>query len=230
VPSLAPDWTRLLEVLAVATMTVGNVAALTQSNIKRMLAYSSIAHAGYVLIGVVTGTDRGLSAAIFYLAVYAFMQLGAFGVVVLLRRSDGTGDELKDLSGLHRRQPFVAFAMLIFMLSLGGTPPTAGFMGKLRLFASAIDGGHVPLAVIGVLNSVVSLYYYVRVAMFMYVRDEGPGSAPLFTPLAGATVALALAATLALGVYPTLLIEAADASARALLSGGGREAVSRVFP
>ena len=101
-----------------------------------MLAYSSIAQAGYVLIGVVAGTTRGVSAALFYLAVYALMQLGAFAVVVLLRRADVIGDELKDLSGLYRRQPFAAFAMLLFMLSLGGTPPTAGFIGKFRLFGA----------------------------------------------------------------------------------------------
>ena len=175
-PTLAADWSLLFEVLAIVTMTVGNIAAMTQSNIKRMLAYSSIAHAGYVLIGVVAGTTRGVSASLFYLAVYALMQLGAFAVVILLRRSDVIGDELKDLSGLYRRQPSAAFAMLLFMLSLGGTPPTAGFMGKFRLFAAAIDAGYVWLAVMGVLNSVLSLYYYLRIVVFMYLRTETAGS------------------------------------------------------
>ncbi len=215
-PSLVADWSLLFEVLAIVTMTAGNIAALTQSNIKRMLAYSSIAQAGYVLIGVVAGTTRGVSAAMFYLAVYALMQLGAFAVVILLRRGDVIGDELKDLSGLYRRQPFAAFAMLLFMLSLGGTPPTAGFMGKFRLFAAAIDSGYIWLAVAGVLNSVLSIYYYLRIVMFMYLKSETAGSEPELSPLLGVTLVVAVAGTLVLGVYPTLLIDAADASARVL--------------
>jgi len=214
-PHLA-DWSLLFEVLAFVTMTAGNVAALTQSNIKRMLAYSSIAQGGYVLIGVVAGTTRGVSAALFYLAAYALMQLGAFAVVVLLRRSDAIGDELKDLSGLYRRQPFAAFAMLLFMLSLGGTPPTAGFIGKFRLFGAAIESGHVWLAVIGVLNSVVSLYYYLRIVIFMYQKAETSGSEPVLSPLLALTLTIAAVGTVALGVYPGRLIDAADASARAL--------------
>ena len=170
-PAMSADWRLLFEALAIVTMTVGNVAALTQSNIKRMLAYSSIAHAGYILIGVVAGTTRGVSAILIYLFVYAFMQLGAFTVIVLLRRRDVVGDELRDFSGLSFRQPAAAFAMLLFMLSLGGIPPTAGFMGKLWLFGAAIDSGYVWLAVIGVLNSAISLYYYIRVVVFMYLEE-----------------------------------------------------------
>src|SRR5688500_7363548 len=123
-PALQADWKVLFEVLAIVTMTVGNVAALTQTNLKRMLAYSSIAHAGYVLIGVVAATPRGVSAALIYLLIYTFMQIGAFAVIVMMRRRDVVGDELKDLSGLHLRSPMAAFAMLLFMLSLGGIPPT----------------------------------------------------------------------------------------------------------
>ncbi len=144
------------------------------------------------------------------------MQLGAFAVVILLRRADAIGDELKDLSGLSGRHPVAAFAMLLFLLSLGGTPPTAGFMGKFRLFAAAIDSGHVALAVIGVLNSVLSLYYYLRIVMFMYQRGEVSGSEPRFTPLLAFAVLVAAVGTLAFGVYPALLIEAADVSASAL--------------
>ncbi len=215
-PGLAADWESLLGVIAVLTMTTGNLAALTQSNIKRMLAYSSIAHAGYVLIGLVAGTERGIAAVLFYLPAYALMQLGAFAVVVLLRRADTIGDELKDLAGLHQRQPFAAFAMLLFLLALGGTPPTAGFMGKFRLFAAAIDSGHVWLAVAGVLNSVVSLYYYLRIVMFMYQRTDAPASAPALSPLLAGTIGVAAFGTVAAGVYPALLIDAADVSARAL--------------
>src|SRR5438105_4567839 len=122
-PSMSGDWRLLFEALAIVTMTVGNLAAITQTNIKRMLAYSSIAQAGYVLIGVVAGTARGVTAMLIYLLVYSFMQLGAFMIIVMMRREDVAGDELKDFSGLHVRHPFAAFAMLLFMLSLGGIPP-----------------------------------------------------------------------------------------------------------
>jgi NADH-quinone oxidoreductase subunit N len=210
------DWQFFFEMLAIVTMTVGNVAALTQSNIKRMLAYSSIAQAGYVLIGVVAGTSRGVSATLIYLAVYSLMQMGAFAVIVLLRRQDTVGDELKDFNGLYFRRPGAAVAMLIFMLSLGGIPPTAGFMGKLWLFGAAIEAGYVGLAVIGVLNSAVSLYYYIRVVVYMFLRNEPAGSEPRLTPALTATIALTVAGTLLLGVYPRPIFEFAEASARAL--------------
>ena len=212
-PSMKPEWRVLFEGLAIVTMTVGNLAALTQSNLKRMLAYSSIAHAGYVLIGVVAGTPRGVAAMLIYVLVYAFMQLGAFTVIVLMRRQDVVGDELKDFSGLHVRHPFAAFAMLMFMLSLGGIPPTAGFMGKFWLFGAAIDAGYVWLAVIGVLNSAISLYYYIRIVVFMYVKKETAGSEPTMSPALGIALAVAVIATIALGVYPRLLFELAEASA-----------------
>jgi NADH-quinone oxidoreductase subunit N len=137
-----------------------------------------------------------------------------------MRRADTVGDELKDLSGLASRQPFAAFAMLVFMLSLGGIPPTAGFMGKFWLFGAAIDAGYVWLAVIGVLNSAVSLYYYVRVVVFMYLRNETTGSEPTTNPALAFTLGLAVVATLVLGIYPRLLFELADASARTLGAGG----------
>jgi NADH-quinone oxidoreductase subunit N len=181
-----------------------------------MLAYSSIAHAGYVLIGIVAGTARGITATLVYLMIYAFMQLGAFAVIVLLRRVDAVGDELKDFSGLAFRNPFAAFAMLLFMLSLGGIPPTAGFMGKFWLFSAAIDAHYYGLAVIGVLNSAVSLYYYIRIVVFMYVKKETVGSEPVTSPSMAIVLAVAVAATLVLGIYPRLLFEAADASARTL--------------
>src|SRR3954470_14426817 len=180
-PAASADWRLLFEVLSIVTMTVGNVAALTQTNVKRMLAYSSIAHAGYVLIGVVAGTPRGVAAMLIYLLIYTFMQLGAFAVIIMMRRADVVGDELKDFSGLYLRHPMAAFAMLLFMLSLGGIPPTAGFMGKFWLFGAAIDAGYVWLAVIGVLNSAVSLYYYLRLVVFMYLKQPGGGSEPKTT-------------------------------------------------
>ncbi len=215
-PSMNADWRLLFEVLAIVTMTVGNVAALTQSNLKRLLAYSSIAHAGYVLIGIVAGTTRGVSAALIYLAIYAFMQMGAFAVIVMMRRQDVVGDELKDLSGLAFRRPFAAFAMLLFMLSLGGIPPTAGFMGKFWLFSAAIDAGYYGLAVIGVLNSAISLYYYVRVVVFMYLKKETAGSEPTLSPSLAVALGVAMVATIVLGVYPRMLFDLAQASAQSL--------------
>ena len=215
-PSMSDDWRLLFQVLSIVTMTVGNIAALTQSNLKRMLAYSSVAHAGYVLIGVIAGTERGVTAALVYLMVYAFMQLGAFAVITMLRRDDVAGEELKDFSGLHVKHPLAAFAMLLFMLSLGGIPPTAGFMGKFWLFGAAIDADYVWLAVIGVLNSAISLYYYIRIVVFMYLKDETIGIVPAVRPAMAIALAVAVVATLGLGVYPQPLFDFAQASARTL--------------
>jgi NADH-quinone oxidoreductase subunit N len=182
-----------------------------------MLAYSSIAHAGYLLIGVVTSTPRGITAMLVYLMIYAFMQLGAFGIVVMLRRQDVVGDELKDLTGLRSRAPWAAFAMLVLMLSLGGIPPTAGFMGKFWLFSAAIESGYVWLAVIGVLNSAVSLYYYFRVVVFMYLKEEEIPASPLaLSPGLATALVVTVAATVVLGVYPAPLFEFARASAATL--------------
>jgi NADH-quinone oxidoreductase subunit N len=220
-PSVALDWRVLFEALAILTMTIGNIAAITQSNIKRMLAYSSIAQAGYVLIGVVAGTSRGIAATLIYLLMYAFMQLGAFAVIVLLRRRDAIGDELKDFNGLYFRNPLAAIAMLFFMLSLGGIPPTAGFMGKLWLFSAAIEAGYVRLAVVGVLNSAVSLYYYIRVVVYMWLKNEPVGSEPRPNFALTATIVVALAATLVFGLFPRPVFEIAETSASALLGAAG---------
>ena len=216
--STSPDmgWGVMFYVLAIVTMTVGNFAALTQSNLKRMLAYSSIAHAGYLLIGVVVGTSRGVTAMLVYLFVYVFMQMGAFTVLSLMRRNDVVGDELKDLNGLFFRQPFAAVAMLLFMLSLGGIPPTAGFMGKFWLFGAAIESGYWGLAVIGVLNSAVSLYYYLRIVVYMMLKNEPSGSEPQQSPALAVAMVAAVVATLLFGVYPQPLFEFAESSARAL--------------
>jgi NADH-quinone oxidoreductase subunit N len=219
-PASGEDWRLLFWALSIVTMTVGNLAALTQTNIKRMLAYSSIAHAGYTLMGIIAGSTRGIAAMLIYLLIYAFMQLGAFAVVVMLRRRDVIGDELKDFTGLAFRQPFAAFAMLLFMLSLGGIPPTAGFMGKFWLFSAAIESGYVWLAVIGVLNSAISLYYYIRLVVFMYLKKETIGSEPVVSPSLGFVLGAAVVATIVLGIYPRFLFDVAEASARTLGAAG----------
>jgi NADH-quinone oxidoreductase subunit N len=153
------------------------------------------------------------------------MQLGAFAVITLLRRSDVQGDELKDFSGLAFRNPFAAFAMLLFMLSLGGIPPTAGFMGKFWLFSAAIDAHYYGLAILGVLNSAISLYYYVRIVVFMYLKKDTVGSEPTTSPALAVVLGVAVVATLVLGIYPRLLFELADASARTLGAVGISAAV-----
>ena len=215
-PSVALEWTEVFWWMAVLTMTVGNVAAITQSNTKRMLAYSSIAHSGYMLIGVVVATERGVTAALVYLFVYLFMQLGAFAIVALLRRKDVVGDELKDLSGLYFRSPFAAVAMLIFMLSLGGIPPTAGFMGKFWIFGAAIESGHIPLAVIGVANSAISLFYYFRVVVFMWIKDEVVGSDFRIGPAMAMALVVTVVGSVLFGIYPQPVFDQAIAAAQTL--------------
>jgi len=215
-PFLVSDWQTLFWVLAALTMTVGNIAAITQTNTKRMLAYSSIAHAGYVLVGVVSGTERGIAATLVYLWVYLFMQLGAFAIISMLRRQDVVGDELKDLSGLYSRKPFAAIAMLIFMLSLGGIPPTAGFMGKVWVFGAAIDQGFVWLAVIGVVNSAISLYYYYRVIVFMWLKEETLGSDIEMSPAMATVLGIAVVGSILFGIFPDMLFDHAQIASEVL--------------
>jgi NADH-quinone oxidoreductase subunit N len=206
------QWNHLLAVMAVLTMTVGNLVALWQNNLKRLLAYSSIAHAGYMLLGVATLSSEGLSAVMIYFAVYLFMNLGAFYCVMLV--ADKTGSEDIDAySGLGHRSPFLGVAMTIFLLSLTGLPPTAGFIGKLYIFSALIGAKLIWLVVIGALNSVVSLYYYVRVLRNMFLKDPAAGAAQLglSAPEIG-LVLLLLIPTLALGLYFGPLVQYAQAS------------------
>jgi NADH-quinone oxidoreductase subunit N len=163
--------TNVLWVLAAATLVVGNVMAVIQENIKRLLAYSSIAHAGYLLIGFVPGTAEGYSAVVFYLIAYLFMNLGAFGVVVALAHRGQEFERMSSLAGLAQRRPGLAALMTLFMVALAGIPGTAGFTGKFLIFSAAVNAGQVPLAILGVMMSVVSVYYYLRVPVLMYMRD-----------------------------------------------------------
>ncbi|MFQ5595579.1 MAG: NADH-quinone oxidoreductase subunit N [Anaerolineae bacterium] len=202
-PSLQPDWVPILAILAVVTMTLGNVVAIWQTNIKRMLAYSSIAHAGYILVAVVAATNEGMSAALYYLLVYALMNLGAFAVIVALGRRDREYVNISDFGGLSAKQPALALAMALFMLSLAGFPPTGGFVGKFYVFRAAVNANLVWLAVFGVLNSVVSVYYYLRIVVLMYMSEptEEPAPAPVGW-LLGLSVAVAAVGVLVLGLWP----------------------------
>lgn len=208
--SAAVDWTGILEVLAVLTMTVGNVAAIAQRSVKRMLAYSSIAHAGYALVGLVANTPEGGGAVLFYLAVYTAMNVGAFAVLVALGRRGEPNDDLEAMAGVGLRQPILGLSMTVFMLALAGMPPTAGFAGKFYLFSAAIDSGHVMLAVVGVLNSLISVYYYLGVIVQMYMVDGAlvpvsPRSRPWLLWVIFASVI----ATFWLGVLPAGPMDAA---------------------
>ncbi len=212
------SWWPILWVIAALTMTLGNVAALVQTNIKRLLAYSSIAHAGYILMGLIAAkTEAGLAAVMIYLVGYVFMTLGAFTLVILLCRVGTRGDQISDFRGLARAHPALAAAFVLFALSLVGIPPTAGFIGKLYLFNAAIQGGFYKLALIGILNSAISLYYYFKVVVAMYMEEpEKTVPLSLSKPL---TVALGVAAfaTLFIGLFPEPIIRAALESVRLLL-------------
>ncbi len=206
------EWTTILAALSVLTMTVGNLIAIWQNNLKRLLAYSSIAHAGYMLMGVVVLNNEGLSAVMLYFVVYLFMNLGAFLCVMLI--ADKTGSEdIEEYKGLGSRTPFLAVAFTIFLVSLTGIPPTAGFIGKLYLFAALINHGWVWLAIVGAINSVIALYYYLRIVRNMFLRpgDEAQ-PAIAFGSLQIATVLVLLVPTLLFGLYFSPIARLAQAS------------------
>lgn len=207
---VSPYWADLLALVSLVTMVWGNVAAMVQTNVKRMLAYSSIAHAGYALIGLVAaGTLRdgqGITATIFYLVAYTFMNLGAFSLILFLQRRGHQGDRLEDFAGLVHRSPAMAIFMIVFLLSLAGIPPTAGFVGKLQLFYAAVAADRYILATAGILTSVVSLYYYFRIVFQMFLKDEAPAEAGRLGIPLGTAVFVNLAATLVLGLYAQPLI------------------------
>ena len=212
------DWPMLMWGMAAITMTVGNVVALAQQNLKRMLAYSSIAHVGYMLVGVVAGGSLGNGAVLFYLLVYTFTTAGAFGAILLLERNGREAVQLADYGGLATRHPVLAVALSVFLLSLIGIPPTAGFVGKFYLFGAAVKSGYVWLAVIGVLNSAVAAYYYLRLIVFMYMR-EPEGAPTVMAPSFSGALALVVAlwGVVQLGVAPGPLFDLAQAAVIPLL-------------
>jgi NADH-quinone oxidoreductase subunit N len=207
-PSIAADMTGVLWVVSAATMILGNLLAISQTNIKRMLAYSSIAHAGYILMAFVpygnpAVAQQSVAAGLFYLVAYALTNFGTWGVVIALERAEGRGLEIKDYAGLGRKYPALAAAMTIFMFSLIGLPPTLGFVGKFYLFSSVIAGGFYGLAIIGVLTSLVSAYYYLRVVVTMYMQDGEPvRSRESFLDL---TTGLTAVATVVISLVPQFL-------------------------
>lgn len=208
--SARPAWEPILVVIAILTLTVGNLAAISQSNIKRLLAYSAISHAGYILLGLIAGTAIGIQGVAIYIAVYTFMTLGAFLVVVAMRRKNLIGEDIADFAGLMQKSPGYAVMMLIFLLSLAGIPPTAGFIGKYYIFLALIQTGKYGLAVFATLYSAVAVYYYFRIVRSMFLADAVDSGR--LTESVGVRVSLAFTglATLAIGIYPQPLIEYAQ--------------------
>ncbi|HEU5163419.1 MAG TPA: NADH-quinone oxidoreductase subunit N [Thermoanaerobaculia bacterium] len=207
------DWGIVLATVAALSMIIGNLAAVTQDNVKRMLAWSSIGHAGYAMLGILAMSELGLTSILVYMLVYTFATLGIWGLILMLRRKEYAGESIADFAGLNARAPFWAFAMVIFLLSLGGIPPTAGFIGKYYLFLAAIGSGWGWLAIIAVLMSAVSMFYYLRLVVAMYLREDSGAE------LAGGgalkfVVAVCLLIVLGLGVAPQPLLRQVGSSLR----------------
>ncbi len=214
-PSIGSGWEPLVWISALLSMTIGNFGALTQSNVKRLLAYSSIAHAGYVLVAVTSRSDTGTAAAMFYLAAYAMMNVGAFAVVTHLAGKGEKHVSVEDFAGLATRQPVTAALLTVFLLSLIGVPLTAGFFGKFYIFQAALQSHLVWLAVLGLLNSAVAAYYYLRILVVMYMREPGETTLNLEPLGVGLSAALLLpaAGTFVLGIFPGLILNFAGKSA-----------------
>jgi NADH-quinone oxidoreductase subunit N len=226
-PDLSDTWVPALAVIAALTMILGNVVALAQQNVKRMLAYSSIAHAGYIMMGVAAGIDSetGISAALFYMLAYLFTNLGAFAVVIAVEQKNGQGVMLNDYKGLAKRSPMLALALAYFMLSLTGVPPSGGFSGKFFLFQATLDADLLWLAIVGVVTSVVSGYFYLRIVFLSFMFEpEGQEQAPVSNWRSlNTAVALTVIVTIILGVLPgswfDLARDAVFASVQALAGG-----------
>jgi proton-translocating NADH-quinone oxidoreductase chain N len=216
--NLAMDWRTLMMAIAALTMTVGNLVALWQQNIKRMLAYSSIAQAGYVLIGVVAASPRGVTAVLLYLAAYALTNLGAFAAVIAFSNQTGS-DDIDDYAGLSKRAPGLALVLIVCLLSLGGIPPTAGFIGKLYLFSAAIEEGLLWLAALGVINSVISLSYYWKVIRAMYLRPTQAEDRLITSPALAVALGVTVVGVLIVGAFPGPLLALIQAAAPTFFGG-----------
>ncbi len=219
--AIKADWVTLVAIISAVTMIVGNIVAVSQTNLKRMLAYSSIAHAGYILMGVASGNQTGVAGVLFYLVAYTFTNVGAFAVLTAMARHAPQGEDQTFMTyrGLYKRSPALALMMMIFMLSLTGIPLTGGFVGKYYLFLSAIQAQLYWLAIIGVLTSVISAFFYLRVIVDMFMRDAEPGREVMpvtYRPL-GFTINLSAAAVLILGIVPTSLLLLVQTAAQLLV-------------
>ncbi|HET8994293.1 MAG TPA: NADH-quinone oxidoreductase subunit NuoN [Rhodococcus sp. (in: high G+C Gram-positive bacteria)] len=218
VPGLSDEWRPILWAVAIATMLVGAVLAVTQTDVKRMLAYSAISHTGFVLTGVVAANEQGISSTLFYLVVYGIGTVGVFAVVTLIRDPDGEAWDLSRWEGVGRRSPVLGGVFALFLLSMAGIPLTGGFIAKLSVFSAAISGGAVPLVIVGVVASAIAAYFYVRVIVLMFFRDP-PSDAPAIvmpSALTTATIAVTAVITLLLGIVPQPLLDLAGQAAHFL--------------
>ena len=206
IPNMAANWEILLCIIAVLSMFVGNLGAIMQTNIKRMLAFSSISHAGYLIIAVIAKSSLAGSGLLFYMLTYAFTTFGAFGIVTLLGRKGEENLELENYSGLAYKHPLLALSMTVFLLSLGGLPPFAGFVAKFYIFSAAIEEGFVTLVIIAVLNSAISFYYYLKVVVFMYMKEPTGEFQISLTPMTLFVVIIGIIGTVELGIYPDPII------------------------
>lgn len=222
---MKPNWNVFILAICLSTLVLGNLVAIVQTNVKRMLAYSSIAHAGYALIGVVVagwgGTEtavsiQGMSSLMLYLAIYSFMTIGAFAMVAILRNGGLEGDEIEDFTGLAKRHKGGAFLMLVFMVSLAGIPPTAGFIGKFYLFMAAVNAGLAWLAIVGIVFAAISAFFYLRIVMVMYMREASSEqelhTRLILSPQISVVLACAVAGVVVLGIFPSPLVSIADLS------------------
>ncbi|HKJ30974.1 MAG TPA: NADH-quinone oxidoreductase subunit N, partial [Balneolales bacterium] len=206
-PGAIAGWSEVIVVIAILTMVIGNLIAIVQDNVKRMLAYSSIAHAGYLLVGLVAGSADGYSSVLFYLFAYTLMNVGAFGVVAYYERHKGLDfTSVENYAGLGFKQPLMGILLSIFLFSLAGIPPFVGFIAKYKVFAAAINAGYLGLAIVGILASVASVYYYLRVMVYLYMR-EGKEEVTLIAPgtIFKVTLIVLAIGTLYFGVYPSQL-------------------------
>ncbi len=216
---LAAEWRQIIQFIAIASMLLGAFAAINQSNIKRLMAYSSIGHVGYALIGVAAGTEIGIRGVLIYMAIYVVMNLGTFAVILCMQRNGKMIEAIDDLAGLSKTQPALALALGIFMFSMAGIPPLAGFFSKLYVFLAAIDAGLYPLAVIGVVTSVVGAYYYLRIVKLMYFDEATSAFDRPISREMGAVLVVTAVLVLLFFVAPGPLLTSAEAAAAALFAG-----------
>lgn len=210
--TVSVNWVSLIAVLSVVTMAVGSIVALSQTNIKRMLAYSSIAHAGYALLGLVAGGPDGIAAVMLYMLIYTFMNMGIFGTIILMRKGNFRGENIEDYTGLSKVNKGAALLMLIFLFSLAGIPPTAGFVGKFYIFMALIRSGYVSLAVIAVIMSAISAYFYIRIVMLIYMKEPTREFDLARSPANSLALAIAVAGTILIGILPTWFLDMAKSA------------------
>lgn len=203
------DWVYIVSAVAILTIATGSILALSQTNIKRMLAYSSIAHAGYALLGLVAGGPDGIASVMLYMLIYTFMNMGIFGVIIMLRNGDFKGEDIGDYAGLSKSNKLAAFLMLIFLFSLAGIPPTAGFVGKFYVFMALIKSGNVPLAVLAIMFSAISAYFYIRIVMLIYMKEPVREFDLARSPAHSLALAIAVIGTIIIGILPAWFIEMA---------------------